>query len=50
MESESKGILGIDKEKEKKYDSNLIEAKKMLAMIRYEIFSEKRHLISITKN
>ena len=29
----------VDKEKE--YDSNLAEARKGLAMIRYEIFSEK---------
>ena len=31
----------VDKEKEKEYDADLAEARKRLAMIRYEIFSEK---------
>jgi len=41
MESKSKkeAVLVVDKEKE--YDFDLAEARKRLAMIRYEIFSEK---------
>jgi hypothetical protein len=41
MESKSKkeAVLVVDKEKE--YDADLVEARKRLAMIRYEIFSEK---------
>jgi len=43
MESESKKeeVLVVDKEKEKEYDADLAEARKRLAMSRYEIFSEK---------
>ena len=41
MESKSKkeAVLVVDKEKE--YDFDLAEARKRLAMIRYETFSEK---------
>ena len=41
MESKSKKeeVLVVDKEKE--YDADLAEARKRLAMIMYEIFSEK---------
>ena len=43
MESESKmeAVLVVDKDKEKEYDADLAEARERLAMIRYEIFSEK---------
>ena len=39
--SKKEGVLVVDKEKE--YDSNLAEAIKRLAMIRYGIFSGKYH-------
>ena len=41
--SKKEGVLVVDKEKEKEYDSNLAEAIKRLAMIRYGIFSGKYH-------
>ena len=49
MESKSKKeeVLVVDKEKE--YDADLAEARKRLAMIRYEIFSEKYHPSPIIK-
>lgn len=53
MESKSKkeAVLVVDKEKEKEkeYDSNLAEARKRLAMIRYELFSEKHRPSPIVK-
>ena len=39
--SKKEAVLVVDKEKEKEYDAYLAEARKRLAMIRYEIFSEK---------
>ena len=39
--SKKEAVLVVDKEKEKEYDADLAEARKRLAMIRYEIFSEK---------
>jgi len=51
MESKSKKeeVLVVDKDKEKEYDSDLAEARKRLAMIRYEIFSEKYRPFPIIK-
>ena len=45
--SKKEEVLVVEKEKE--YDSNLAEARKRLAMIRYEIFSEKYHPSPIIK-
>jgi len=42
-------VLVVDKEKEKEYDFDLAEARKRLAMIRHEIFSEKYHPSPIIK-